>query len=130
MFQKLINSGQVSISGVRYWRITLEDSCFKETFVVRSGYLDSYEVVLKVISIYKTRKLNVMPNLISYYLFLNKEGYSIVGLIADDHPYTIDATDKSIQYAKNYKPILKMRLPAFFPKPLTKTSRLFDEILH
>jgi len=115
MFKTLISVGLVSVNGIRWWRFNLEDTCFKETILSKSGYLDSCDIVLQLIQIYKKRKLNVLPNLVAYYLLLNKEGYSIVSLITEDHPYFIDKTDKSIMYYKLYRPLLKIRLPAFFP---------------
>lgn len=126
MFKTLTSHGHVTLSGIRWWKFTLEDTCFKETIFAKSGYLDSYEIVLQIIQIYKKKKLNVIPNLVAYYLLLNKEGYSIVGLIVEDHPYSVDATDKSIKYAKLYKSILKIRLPAFFPSFNKRTNK--DEL--
>lgn len=128
MFKTLSSVGQISVGGIKWWGFNLEDTCFKETILSKSGYLDGSDIALQLIQIYKKRKLNVLPNLVAYYLLLSKEGYSIVSLITEEHPYFIDKTDKSIMYYKLYRPLLKIRLPAFFPARPKKKYRNESEL--
>jgi hypothetical protein len=117
MFKLLASAGSLRLAnGGRGYKFVVVDSCFQETIITGTGYIENYDIPMQIIRLYKRRNLNVAANLAAFYLHLVECGFGIRNLIEDDHLPNIEYVDKSLKYRSHYLPILKhVRLRKYFP---------------